>query len=285
MYRTIIFFVSLALASTCNAMSEAVQNAAVGGIAGTIEIAINNPLIYFKNTKQEGNVIDWKHPKVWYRGCGMNMAAMGPTTAFQTATNAALETNIPGTEPHMKITRAFLAGIASATLCAPIDLIILDQQKNNRNALRTVQHLYREAGARVFIRGWSATALREGPWSVAYLSVFPMVQELIKSKIDNPVAGHVTAYVGAGAISGTLVALGTHPIDTVKTRMQSDYKGIKNRTMYQTIRNIYATDGARGFLQGAVPRAINCGLAVPLIGTLTMYMTKKINDRNSQEIQ
>jgi hypothetical protein len=215
----------------------------------------------------------------------MNIAAMGPTTAFQTATNAALERNMPGTEPHMKIARAFLAGVASATLCAPIDLIILDQQKNNRNALKTLQHLYRETGARVCIRGWTATALREGPWSVAYLSVFPMVQERIKSKIDNPVTGHATAYVGAGAISGTLVAFVTHPVDTVKTHMQSDYTRIKNRTMYQTIRNIYATDGYKGFFKGATPRAINCGLAVPLIGTLTMYMTKKINDRNTQEIQ
>ncbi len=283
--RRIILMLMLACYSSLQAMDEHINNAVIGGVAGTAEIAINQPLIYFKNTLQRGDAIDWRHPKVWYRGFGMNIAAMGPTTAFQTATNAALEKVMPGTEASVTLSRAFIAGVASATLCAPIDLIILEQQKKNLNALKTISYLYKEAGLRVFARGWSATALREGPWSVAYLVGFPIIQELIRKRIDNPVAGHVSAYVGAGMITGSAVAVITQPIDTIKTRMQTDYQGVAIKNMRDAIHSIYKDGGVKGFFTGTTPRAINCGLAVPFIGTLTMYLTKKVNEHTRKDFQ
>lgn len=267
------------------AMQEHVENALIGGVSGTTEIIINQPLIYFKNTLQRGERIEWRSPKIWYRGLGMNVAAMGPTTAFQTATNDALESVMPGIETPTKLSRAFFAGVTSATLCAPLDLIILEQQKKNLNAQKTINYLYKEAGMRIFVRGWLATALREGPWSAAYLVSFPIIQKLIKSKIDNPVAGNISAYIGAGIITGSAFAVITQPIDTVKTRMQTDYQGLVVKNMRDAIRNIFKESGFKGFFSGTMPRAINCGLAVPFIGTLTMYLTKKAHERNSKDLQ
>ena len=261
--------------------SNTITNALIGALAGTGEIVVNQPLIYFKNTLQRGGTIEWFNPKVWYRGFGMNVAAMGPTTAFQTATNAALESVMPGKKASTMLSRAFLAGVASALLCAPIELVILDQQKNNRNMLETMRGLIKEAGWRVLTRGWLATALREGPWSVAYLVGFPIAQEAIKNQIDNPLAANIGAYVGAGALTGSAVALVTHPVDTIKTCMQTDYQGTAIKNMRGAIHNIYATRGIRGFFSGVAPRTINCGLAVPLMGTLNMYLSKKIEEGRS----
>lgn len=272
-----------AMDDTCPkpSMSSTITNAVIGAIAGTVEIIVNQPLIYFKNTLQRGGTIEWFNPRVWYRGFGMNIAAMGPTTAFQTATNAALESVMPGKKASTMLSRAFLAGVASALLCAPIELVILDQQKNNRNMLETMRGLIKEAGWRVFTRGWSATALREGPWSVAYLVGFPMAQEAIKNQIDNPIIANVGAYIGAGALTGSAVALITHPVDTIKTCMQADYQGVAIKNMRDAVHNIYAEKGIRGFVSGVAPRTINCGLAVPLMGTLNMYLSKKVEEGRS----
>jgi len=266
------------------------KSAVIGGVAGSAEIVVNQPLIYFKNTLQRktlqegtplrGEPIEWLRPRVWYRGFGMNVAAMGPTTAFQTATDAGLQSVMPGTGTPTMVSRAFLAGVASATLCAPIDLVILDQQKNNGSVPETFRRLVGEAGWRVLVRGWSATALREGPWSAAYLVGYPIAQKVIKNQIDNPVAANVGAYVGAGALTGSAVAVITHPIDTIKTCMQADYQGTTIKTMRDAVRTLYATRGLKAFFSGVVPRAVNCGLAVPLIGSLNKYLSKKADEFN-----
>jgi len=56
---------------------------------------------------------------------------------------------------------------------------------------------------------------------------------------------------GTGAIFGATNTIVGHPFDTVKTKMQaqSGFGG----TMQDTIRQIHATDGLRGFYHGCVP--------------------------------
>lgn len=256
-----------------------IENALIGAISGTIPMITNQPLIYFKNTHQRGNYINWSHPKVWYRGLGVNISAIGPTTALQIVTNEALESVIPGKDASTMLLRAFIAGVASATLCAPLELVILEQQKKTGNVPQTIRRLTQEAGLKVVARGWSATALREGPWSVAYLAGFPIIQEMIKNQIDDPTAAMVGSYVGAGAITGGAVAIVTHPIDTIKTCIQNDYQGTVIRNMRDAGRSIYKTKGLYGFFSGGVPRTVHCALTVAMISTLNMYLSQKMAER------
>lgn len=156
----------------------------------------------------------------------------------------------------------------------------MEPKKNNANVHETFRRLIGEARARVLVRGWSATALREGPWAVAYLVGFPIAQEAIRNQIDNPVVASIGAYVGAGALTGSAVAIVTQPIDTIKTYMQADYQGTAVKSMRDAIRTLYASRGINGFFSGVVPGAVNCGLAVPLIGSLTMYLSRKADEFN-----
>ena len=278
---------SLALCSSIpamnNALSESTQqspviHAAIGAMAGTVQAIAEQPLIYFKNTLQRGDPIEWFKPKVWYRGLGINSAAAGPVTAFQTATNATLKSIIPGTGLPTMISRAFIAGMTSALLWTPIELIMLDQQKKNRSILETTRCLIKEAGWRVLLRGSSAMALREGPWAVSYLVGFPVAQKAIKDQIDNPIVANMSAYVGAGALIGSTCALVTQPFDTIQISMQADYRGMVIKNMRDAVRNIYRTNGFKGFFSGVIPRTINCGFAIPLVSTLIMYFSKKAEE-------
>lgn len=247
------------------------KKAAIGAIAGTAEIIVDSPLIYFKNTLQQPDLKVSLNPKVWYRGFKMNVGAMGPTTAFQVCADAGLESVVPGTDPMSKVARAFTAGALSAAVNGPVELIIIDQQKNGGALADTCKKLVAKAGWKVFTRGWVATAMREGAFTTGYLVAFPMAEEVIRSKVDNA----FLAYVGAGAATGLAVATATHPIDTIKTRMQADYEKQTIGNMRDAVRTIYAERGVAGFFSGVSPRAVRASLAIPLIGSIKGLLTSK----------
>lgn len=282
-----IILCGLALCSSIQAMndlhSEAKQqspliNGVIGAIAGVTEAILEQPLLYFKNTLQRGDPIEWFKPKIWYRGLGMNIVALTPSIGLQTASNTSLKSVMPGSGMPIEMSRAFIAGLTSVLLWTPVELIMLDQQKKNRNILETARCLIKEAGWRVLFRGSSAIALREGPWAVSYLVGFPLAQKAIKNQIDNPIVGNVGAYFGAGALVGSAYTVTTQPFDTIQICMQADYQGIVVKNMRDAVRNIYRTRGIKGFFSGVVPRTINCGFAIPLIGTLIMYLSKKAEE-------
>lgn len=88
------------------------------------------------------------------------------------------------------------------------------------------------------------------------------------------------AYIGAGAATGLVVATATHPVDTIKTRMQADYKRTTIKTMRDAVRTIYAERGFAGFFSGVAPRAVRAGLAIPLIGTIKQKLSNATDEQN-----
>lgn len=250
--------------------NDLVKKAAIGATAGTMEIIVNSPLIYLKNTLQQPDLKVSRNPMDWYRGFRMNVGAMGPTSAFQVCADAGLESVMPGSDLTSKVARAFTAGALSAAVNGPVELVIIDQQKNNGSLQNTCKKLVSEAGWKVLTRGWTATALREGAFTTGYLVAFPELEKAVKNKVDNA----VLAYVCAGGTTGLIVATATHPIDTVKTRMQADYMGSKMRTMRDAVRMVYKEGGISGFFSGVAPRAVRAGLAIPLMGKIKEYLSK-----------
>jgi hypothetical protein len=126
------------------------------------------------------------------------------------------------------------------------------------------------------MRGWIPTALREGAFTTGYLVAFPMLEAAIKSKVDNA----AVSYVGAGVATGLVVATATHPVDTIKTRMQADYAKTTIKNMRDAVKMIYAERGVAGFFLGVAPRAIRAGLAIPLIGTIKKKLSKQTDEQN-----
>jgi hypothetical protein len=255
--------------------TELAKQVAIGSAAGTLEVLVNSPFIYSKNMWQQG-LKPSVNPYVWYRGLGMNLAAMGPTTGAQIGADNALEAVIPGTDSMSKVARAFSAGALSAAVNGPVELVIIDQQKNNGGVTATIKKLIAEGGKGVVMRGWIPTALREGAFTTGYLVAFPMLEAAIKSKVDNA----AVSYVGAGVATGLVVATATHPVDTIKTRMQADYAKTTIKNMRDAVKMIYAERGVAGFFLGVAPRAIRAGLAIPLIGTIKKKLSKQTDEQN-----
>lgn len=286
-HRICVGLLATMVSSTMFAMDydEFMQNVAIGGAAGITEVSTNQWLIGLKNRAQQGQPFTL-NPKVLYKGYGVGVTCMVPTTAIQVGVNKALESVIVGDDNMAKVARAFTAGAISAVAAGPTELMVIAQQNNGKNALSTIKQLYRDAGPRVFGRGFAATALRDGVWTVGYSTIYPIVFEMLKKNItsnsdDNNMGANFALKAGAGAITGVCVAAATHPADMVKTVMQADYSRKKYKNAWQAAKGIYRKHGLRGFAKGLEARASRAAIAIPVIYGVTEYLSSATPKSNN----
>ena len=269
-YYTLIY--SVLLFSIINGMEEKekrqitpIENAAIGIAAAGSEIAIDQPLVYFKNMLQSGQKINWTKIPVWYRGAGVNLASLGPTTAIQVAVNGILNNREGQNSPLRQMMNAWCAGAISAIASSPSETVILQQQITEKNAIQTIKHLFKNSGKSWITRGMLPTSIRDGGFACGFLALGPATKEYLKKYSDNPILG-MCGLVSAGLFA----AAGTHMFDFVKTIMQKDLSS--NKGMTEIIRYIIANEGYNGLFKGFVPRSMRVAMAIPIMSMVTEYL-------------
>jgi len=156
------------------------------------------------------------------------------------------------------------AGISNTVLSSPIEhiRIRLQTQPHGANRLYSgpldcIQKLSRSPSvARGLYRGTSVTALREiqayGFWFLTfeYLMHSDVKRNNIK-RSDIP-TWKIAFY---GAIAGEMLWIASYPFDVVKSKMQTDGWGEKQRykTMRDAFSQTYRQEGAAGFWRGIGP--------------------------------
>lgn len=136
----------------------------VGGLAGVIETFMVQPLVYWKTLAQVSPELLFSRqslrPNIMYQGVFINAASIGPISAFQYASNAALTTllvnagaalggsnssnsseNSGGGQQlssSQGLAVAATTGAASAAIVAPAELIMIAQQTTLRSFSHTV---------------------------------------------------------------------------------------------------------------------------------------------------
>jgi len=274
-YNTLIF--SALLFGTINAMEEKqqkkvspIQNAAIGIVAAGAEIAIDQPLIYFKNMMQSKRPINWKMPAAWYRGAGAGIASLAPTTAIQVAVNGMLNDKADNNSSTLRqMMNAWCAGAMSAVVSSPSEALIFHQQAGGKNAFQTMKHLWQEHGTRCLYRGMLATAIRDGGFACGFLALGPAAKEYLKKYTDNQAVG-MFGLVGAGLLAAT----GTHIFDFLKTIMQKDFSS--NRRMTRIMLDTIATEGHAGLFKGFLARTTRIASAIILMSTVAEQLQKHI---------
>lgn len=287
-------------------MDEFGHNVAIGSAAGITEVTVNQPLITIKNALQMHgektkkakvagnqpiafNIKEIMNRKTLYKGYGMNVACMGPTTAVQIGANKGLEAVIGGDSGIERAERAVAAGAISALVAAPAELVVLTQFNTKQPALAAIKQLQKEAGARVWLRGAPIMAVREGLFTYAYMEAFSHVKNGLQKLAHKVVTEkhkdvvEVAAVVSAGAATGIVTAIATHPADTIKTMMQADYAKKQYKHIGHAIKGIYNANGLKGYYNGVTPRAVRAGLAIPMVyGVMKLLSTP---DTKSDEHQ
>ena len=82
----------------------------------------------------------------------------------------------------------------------------------------------------------------------------------------------------AGGVVGAVTVVGNHPIDVVKSNMQSVGGARRFASATQCLRAIYAEQGARGLYRGLAPRLNRVVLETSLSFTLYEHFSRACNE-------
>ncbi len=250
-----------------------------GSAAGLVEVAINQPGIFLKNaSQQKQNVFKRvkESPSIMYKGLGVGMVCMVPTTAAQVSISNSLKSSMPGDDLPTVFARNGAAGLASVGCCNISELIVVNQQNLRTNALTTGYNLYTENGIKVAFRGGPAKAGRDTIFCIGFLTTYAQVKNRLRDErqwSDGP------ATLAAAALVGPITAVVSHPFDTISTNQQADPAQRKFYGLVDTARKLYRQGGVSSLFLGLPPRAGRIVVAIPVMNKVSHDVAEILNSR------
>ncbi|XP_065644606.1 kidney mitochondrial carrier protein 1 isoform X2 [Hydra vulgaris] len=161
------------------------------------------------------------------------------------------------------------AGAISSSICNPTDVLKVRLQSKTHSShyppglIASFAYIYQHEGFRGLYRGVGATAQRAAVVAGLELSVYDYTK---KSLIDhNLLSDNVATHFLASFLAGFVGALGSNPIDVIKTRMMNQeisQSGVKNRIYRGSLDCALQTIRYEGFFalyKGFVPTFVRLG--------------------------
>lgn len=249
------------------------ENLIVGTASGVLEQCVLQPLLYWKNARQQGLAFTL-NPKLLYRGTFASASNLGVVTGLQCVLSGSFQKLIVGDAPKMTTSQeigcGFLGGLASAPVCCVLELIMIQQQRFGGSLPATMQRIWQNHGPLMFMRGFSCTASREGLFTAGYLGLVPAAQSACREHGVSPWWGNCGASVGGGLF----VAAVTQPLDTAKTCMQGDLEKQRYGNVLQTLRALRSEYGSfMALYKGYSWRAGNLVLDFFLLGWIVQTLS------------
>lgn len=220
----------------------------------------------------------WSVPAL-YRGVGISLSSVAPICALQFGVNGkllALASERAAPSDRVKVACGALAGVASALLGSPGELIMTLQQNSGRGFSATVRDVVAAYGARRLYRGFTVTAVRDGVWCASYLALGPVLtakaHALAPGVFGDAESASAPQKASASAVGSILAGLvtvyATQPVDTVKTVMQGEAMsvGVHAPGPFAVARRVYNDGGLQRLYKGAVPRGVRLVGAVFIMG-------------------
>lgn len=257
------------------------QNMSLGILAGAASKVVNYPLIFFKNSTQQGLPLSI-NPRVVYRGLPMGMINMGGTTGTQFVLCGMFQKLLSGGDstqmtPQKEVLAALLGGAVSGIPNSMYELIMIQQQRFGGNMIGTGVKVYGKYGVGGLLRGLSPTIGREGFFTMAMLGTVPVLHTYLREgyEINDNVA------LGVASLTGSLSAcVFTQPFDTIKTCMQGDVKREKFGDIVATVRNITA-ESVTGLWRGLQYRAALITTSFFLVNKVKQFLQPRIFSMNA----
>mmetsp|Transcript_13453 Transcript_13453/g.33007 ORF Transcript_13453/g.33007 Transcript_13453/m.33007 type:complete len:270 (+) Transcript_13453:183-992(+) len=248
------------------------QNAILGMTAGVLEVIALQPMNYWKNAAQQGLPLTL-NPRYLYRGLGPNCINMGSCTMLQFTFGGKIKNAITGGESRQltmaeEMSAGLGAGMMSAVVGSPLELIMIQQQRKGTGLFTTIGNLMNLN----ITRGFVGAAVREGLWTVGYLSIPPIVRNMMREKMPDVFNTDDKARIPASLTGALFACYLTHPFDTIKTCMQGDIERKTYGTFTHTFKTLYAREGIFAFYRGATFRYGRMVCAVFMLDKLRMML-------------
>ena len=157
--------------------------------------------------------------------------------------------------PTQEVQSAFAGGAVAAVFAAPVELVMIQQQRHGGSLLSVPVNVVKEKGIPFgLFRGFWPTFFRDGIYVGFLLGVTPVIQDhLIERGWGTAAAG-----LNASLVSGMVAGLASCPFDVVKTCMAGDLKGEKYGNIRATFHRLWFKEGGlKRLFAGAVWRTIN----------------------------
>jgi hypothetical protein len=250
---------------------EGWQNSLLGAIAGPMAMPCSQMFIYWKNTYAILGQPFSMNPRHWYRGLPVSMLLQGPVNGTQffgtglakQAMGGKAQEGKDSTLSDMQIIAAGMCGgMLSGFVCAPQECLMVQQQKLGGSLQECAGRVVREHGPMRLMRALPATCLREGAYTVGFLSLAPIFTQKMRDRpgYTGTASDELRARV-TGAICGGLTgAFISHPVDFIKTQQQGDVAMGKVRGLFHTGKVLYKELGFCAFYRGLPWRS--CGICM-----------------------
>jgi hypothetical protein len=223
-------------------------------------------MLYAKNATQQGIALTLS-PAVLYRGVGVSIGNMVVLTGAQFPLSGAVGNAITGGEDRPlgrgeKIASGFAGGALSGFLCAPMELVMIQQQRFGTSMTEAASRIVQERGVLTLLRGLETSCGREGLFAAGYLGLGPVFADYLRSNYGMGGGADFAGAAGAGMIAATL----SHPLDTIKTCMQGDIERQTYTTFSGTASTLMGQGGYGQFFKGWGFRTTRMICAIWLIG-------------------
>ncbi|CAG8946125.1 unnamed protein product [Penicillium salamii] len=214
-------------------------------------------------------------PAAFYKGTLVPLLGVGACVSiqfgafhsFRQLLESYNDQGYPAQDRSLSLTQFYLAGgaagLTNSVISGPVEHLRIRLQAQPHGAGRLyagpwdcARKIMGLAGPAGLYRGQIVTLLREfhgyGVWFAAYEGLLAVLQEKTQKKREELPSWQVAV---CGGLAGEALWLLSHPLDVIKSKMQSDGFGSdqKYRTMRYAFQLTWTTSGIRGLFQGLGP--------------------------------
>lgn len=260
------------------------EQTAIGGISGVCEVTCTQPTVAVKNALQEARPIKFT-PRFMYTGLTINAASIAPITAVQFGANRALTPYFADKNgylsPSMKLVTSCTAGMISALVSGPAELVMIQQQRFNTSLGSTLKSLISKKGVGIMGKGLSLAAGRDGLYTCFVLGSTAVITAQAQESFG---LSPSMAFTVGGLTSGIGAAVMTHPFDTMKTRVQGNALEPTQQSIPEVFRSVWKEGGVGGFYRGFIARGIRLTAAMFILNTAKSTLEDALDSYKSKEV-
>ena len=178
-------------------------------------------------------------------------------------------------------------GAVSALVVCPADMLIIQQQKTGLSLAAQVRAIASAHGWAKFSKGLLPAIGRESLFTGGYLGLAPVLRTALVKASPQRFAegtggseqGNFASLLLSSIMAGVTAGVLTHPIDTVKTRMQGDLSPTSPySSISRTASLLWQEGGAAKFFQGVAPRTARICIAVLIFNECNRLFSRAARD-------